>query len=87
MPEVTDPRSCRELRRVTSAATVELRLGQGRAMRSSPFMRACTARGAEMRPHPLSQERRMNDEQAQANLQLALDWIEAMRCAEIDAIA
>jgi hypothetical protein len=29
----------------------------------------------------------MNDEQAQANLQLALDWIEAMRCAEIDAIA
>jgi limonene-1,2-epoxide hydrolase len=29
----------------------------------------------------------MNDEQAQANLQLVLDWIDALRRNEIDAIA
>jgi limonene-1,2-epoxide hydrolase len=29
----------------------------------------------------------MNDEQAQANLQLVLDWIDALRRSEIDAIA
>ena len=29
----------------------------------------------------------MNDEQAQANLQLVLDWIDALRQNEIDAIA
>lgn len=52
-------------------------------MRSGSVLGACTAGGAEMRPHPLSEEKTMNDEQAQANLQLALAWIDAMYRGEI----
>jgi ketosteroid isomerase-like protein len=36
---------------------------------------------------PLREEETMNHEQAQTNLQLVLDWIDALRRGDIDAIA
>jgi hypothetical protein len=36
-----------------------------------------------MRPHPLPEKKKLNDEQAQANLQLALAWIDAMHRGKI----